>query len=186
MLPPDSLYYKLPASSICETDSFHLQLFFCITKTGIRRFTTFIFEIPIFRTMLSQSFQSYTKLASKAEWYTLCRFALQNRLLGEAPNPPEQLRVGAGCAFPWNASHRPLAYGMGGALAPLKNKKDSTVEMCITDHSAMENAVHSPWKSKKNFPTACKQRFPQLHEMAGYTHSHCAERLLNPSLSFLS
>jgi hypothetical protein len=64
---------------------------------------------------------------------------------------------------------------MGGASAPLENKKDSAVEMCITGHSAMENAVHSPWKSKKNFPTACKQRFPQLHKMAGYTHSHCAE-----------
>ena len=32
--------------------------------------------------------QGHTKLASKAEWYTLCRFAPQNRLLGEAPNPP--------------------------------------------------------------------------------------------------
>lgn len=29
--------------------------------------------------------QGHTKLASKAEWYTLCRFAPQNRLLGEAP-----------------------------------------------------------------------------------------------------
>lgn len=71
-------------------------------------------------------------------------------------------------------------------MALLKNKKDRTVEMCITSHSAMGNAIHSPWKSKKNFPTACKQRFPQLHKMAGYTHSHCAGRRLNPSLSFLS
>ena len=54
--------------------------------------------------------QGHTKLASKAEWYTLCRFAPQNRLLGEAPNPPEQIRTGAGCAFPWNACYRLLAY----------------------------------------------------------------------------
>lgn len=29
---------------------------------------------------------------------------------GEVLNPPEQLRTGVDCAFPWNASHRPLAY----------------------------------------------------------------------------
>ena len=37
--------------------------------------------------------------------------------------------------------------------------------MCITGHSAMENAVHSPWNSKKNFPTACKRRFPQPNKI---------------------
>lgn len=42
--------------------------------------------------------------------------------------------------------------------------------MCITDRFAMENTVHSLWKSKDSFPTFCKQHFPQLRSMASYTH----------------
>ena len=37
----------------------------------------------------------------------------------------------------------------------------------------MENAIHRAWKSQ-GFPTPCKQRFPQLHDPASYTHSHNA------------
>ena len=42
--------------------------------------------------------------------------------------------------------------------------------MCITGRFAMENTVHSLWKSKSGFPTASKQHFPQLRNMASYTH----------------
>ena len=49
------------------------------------------------------------------------------------------------------------------------------MEMCITAYSVMGNAVHSTWKSKGNFPTCCKQRFPQLHKQGSYTHSHNAD-----------
>ena len=56
-------------------------------------------------------------------------FCSAKPLVGGGPQSPEQLRVGAGCAFPWNASDRPLAYGMGGALALLKKKK---VEVIMT------------------------------------------------------
>ena len=46
--------------------------------------------------------------------------------------------------------------------------------MCITGYSTMENPIHSTWKSKNSFPTSCKQRFPQLHKTASYTHYHNA------------
>lgn len=42
--------------------------------------------------------------------------------------------------------------------------------MCVTDRSTMENTVHRLWKSKDSFPTASKQHFPQLRNMASYTH----------------
>ena len=42
--------------------------------------------------------------------------------------------------------------------------------MCITGRFAMENTVHSLWKSKSGFPTASKQHFPQLRSIASYTH----------------
>ena len=42
--------------------------------------------------------------------------------------------------------------------------------MCITPHSAMDNTIHSIWKSKSSFPTSCKQCCPQLHKTGSYTH----------------
>ena len=53
--------------------------------------------------------------------------------------------------------------------------------MCITPHSAMDNAIHSIWKSKGSFPTSCKQRCPQLHKTGGYTHYTQCRRLRNPT-----
>ena len=59
--------------------------------------------------------------------------------------------------------------------------------MCITDRSAMENTVHSLWKSKGSFPTASKQHFPQLRSMASYTHfPHAGDGGIQPFPSFLA
>ena len=59
--------------------------------------------------------------------------------------------------------------------------------MCITGRFAMENAVHSLWKSKGSFPTSCKQHFPQLRSMAGYTHFPLAGGYgIQPFPSFLA
>ncbi len=59
--------------------------------------------------------------------------------------------------------------------SPVKGKVHRGI--CITGNSAMENPVHSTWKSKGRFPTSCKQGFPQLHKTASYTHPpmHTAE-----------
>lgn len=62
-------------------------------------------------------------------------------------------------------------HGLSGSLS----KKPCVMEMWITGYSAMENAIHSTWKSKDSFPTSCKQRFPQLHKTASYPHSHNAD-----------
>ena len=62
-------------------------------------------------------------------------------------------------------------HGLSGSLS----KKPCVMEMWITGYSAMENAIHSTWKSKGSFPTSCKQRFPQLHKTASYPHSHNAD-----------
>ena len=56
--------------------------------------------------------------------------------------------------------------------------------MCITLYSAMDNAIHSIWKSKGSFPTSCKQRCPQLHKTESYTHYTQCRRLRNPTPSF--
>jgi len=59
--------------------------------------------------------------------------------------------------------------------------------MCITGRFAMENAVHSLWKSKGSFPTSCKQHFPQLRNMASYTHFPLAGGYgIQPFLSYIS
>lgn len=53
--------------------------------------------------------------------------------------------------------------------------------MCITDHSTDGKRIHSTWKSQ-SFPTSCKRRFPQFHDMAGYTYSHSAYYCEHPFL----
>ena len=56
------------------------------------------------------------------------------------------------------------------------------MEMCITPHSAMDNTIHSIWKSKSSFPTSCKQCCPQLHKTGSYTHCPQCRRRRNPSI----
>ena len=57
--------------------------------------------------------------------------------------------------------------------------------MCITPHSAMDNTIHSIWKSKSSFPTSCKQCCPQLHKTESYTHCPQCRRRRNPTHFFL-
>ena len=72
-----------------------------------------------------------TKLASNAEWYTLCVFASKflpvffaKLLVGAYPQSPLNSSVaGAGCAFLRNA------------LTRARPAKNCIMEMCITDHS---------------------------------------------------
>ena len=60
-----------------------------------------------------------------------------------------------------------------------------TMEMCITPHSAMDNTIHSIWKSKSSFPTSCKQCCPQLHKTGSYTHCPQCRRQRNPTHLFI-
>ena len=67
-------------------------------------------------------------------------------------------------------------------MASIQNR---IMEMCITGYSAMDNTIHSIWKSKGSFSTSCKQCCPQLHKTASYTtFPQCLRRLRNPSHSF--
>lgn len=65
-----------------------------------------------------------TKLASKAEWYTLCDFVLQNCLLVDGPQSP-------GTA-PYRIWLRVSAKRFDADTRPAKN---CIMEMCITGHS---------------------------------------------------
>ena len=62
--------------------------------------------------------------------------------------------------------------------------KKASWTVCITPHSAMDNTIHSIWKSKSSFPTSCKQCCPQLHKTGSYTHYTQRRRLRNPTPSF--
>ena len=64
--------------------------------------------------------------------------------------------------------------------------KKASWTVCITPHSAMDNTIHSIWKSKSSFPTSCKQCCPQLHKTGSYTHCPQCRLRRNPTLSFLS
>lgn len=57
---------------------------------------------------------------------------------------------------------------------PSKRRCICIMEIFIIAHSAMENDVHSIWKSRNGFPTSCKHSSPQLHKPGNYKHSHNA------------
>ena len=63
--------------------------------------------------------------------------------------------------------------------------KKASWTVCITPHSAMDNTIHSIWKSKSSFPTSCKQCCPQLHKTGSYTHYAQCRRRRNPTHLFI-
>lgn len=101
-------------------NTLHFVRLLCLLQIGNAIITNTGIECHFSETYKGQR----TKLASNAEWYTLCDFAPQNCLLVDGPQSP-------GTA-PYRSWLRVSAKRFDADTRPAKN---CIMEMCITGHS---------------------------------------------------